>query len=174
MPWESAKKVVLSEKQEQILKEYAAGTHTPLHLKTRAQIVLKAAKGWTNNSIEKDMDLDPTTVKRWRDRYSAQYEQLKHTEAETPRKLRSMIEKILSDEQRPGGPPTFTDEQVAAILALACEDPATRRLPFSHWTPGMLQREAIKLRIVQSISVRQIGRFLKKKGIYSPIGANVG
>ena len=31
MPWKSATKIELSKKQEQILKEYAAGTHVPLH-----------------------------------------------------------------------------------------------------------------------------------------------
>jgi hypothetical protein len=163
MPWKSATKVELSEKQVQILKEYAAGTHTPMHLKIRAQIVLKAAEGWTNNAIERDMALEDKAPKRWRDRYSQRYEELKRTETETPRKLRSVIEDILSDKQRPGCPSTFQDSQVAAILALACEDPATRGLPFSHWTPGMLQREVIKLGIVEHISVRQIGRFLKRE-----------
>jgi putative transposase len=136
-----------------------------MHLKTRAQIVLKAAKGLTNNAIEKDMGLDAKTVKLWRDRYGARYEELKHTEAETPRKIRSLIQDILSDKQRPGCPSTFQDSQAAAILALACEDPAKYGLPFSHWTPGLLQREAIKLGIVASISVRQIGRFLKREGL---------
>jgi len=174
MPWKSASRVELSEKQEKILKEYAVGTHTPLHLKIRAQIVLKATEGWTNNSIERDMGLDAVTVKRWRDRFSARYEELKHTETETPQKIRSMIENILSDEQRPGSPSKFTDVQVAAILVLACEDPVNHGLPFSHWTPGLLQREAINRGIVKSISVRQIGRFLKKKGIYNPIGPSAG
>jgi putative transposase len=165
MPWQSAAKVELSEKQERILQEYAAGTQTPYHLKIRAQIVLKAAKECANNLIERDMGLEATVVKRWRDRYSARYEELQRAEAETPRKLRSVIEKTLSDEQRPGGPPKFTDAQVAAIRAPACEDPANRGLPFSHWTPGLLQIEAIKLGITDSISVRQIGRFLKRKGL---------
>jgi transposase len=164
MPWESASKVELSKKQEQILKEYAAGTHTQLHLKIRAQIVLNASKGCTNNSIERDMGLEAKVVKRWRDRYSAKYEELKHIEAETPRKMRREIEEILSDEQRSGGPSKFTDEQAAAIVALACEDPSTQELPFSHWTPGLLQIEVIKRGIVNNISVRQIGRFLKRKG----------
>jgi transposase len=75
-----------------------------------------------------------------------------------------MIKAVLSDEQRPGGPPKYTDEQVAAIVALACEDPSKRGLPFSHWTPGLLQREAIKLGITDNISVRQVGRFLKRTG----------
>ena len=163
MPWKSARKIELSKKQERILKEYALGTHTPLHYKLRSQIILNAAKGLTNNAIEKNMGLDPTTVKRWRDRYGSQYEELKRAESETPHKLRSRIEKILSDEQRPGSPSTFTDEQVAAIIALACEDPVKLDLPFSHWTPGLLRIEAIKCGIVESISVRQVGRFLKRK-----------
>jgi putative transposase len=109
------------------------------------------------------MGLESKVVKRWRDRYSARHEELKRTEVETPRKMRSVIEKTLSDEQRPGGPPKFTDTQVAAIIALACEDPAKHGLPFSHWTPGLLQIEAVKLGIIDSISVRQTGRFLKRK-----------
>jgi putative transposase len=165
MPWKSAAKVEVSEKQERILKGYAAGTHSKLHLKTRAQIVLKAANGCTNNSIERDMDLDAKSVKLWRDRYCCRYEELKLIEAETPWKLRNAIVKILSDEQRPGRPSTFTDEHVAAIISLACEDPAKLGLPFSHWTPGLLQIEVKKLSIVKSISVRQIGRFLKRKGL---------
>jgi putative transposase len=111
------------------------------------------------------MDLDAKTVKQWRDRYAGRFQEFKRTEAETPWKLRSAIEKILSDEQRPGRPPRFQDEQVAAILALACEDPALLGLPFSHWTPGSLQLEAIKQGIVDSISVRQVGRFFKRKGL---------
>ena len=165
MPWKSATRIELSKKQEQILKGYASGSHTPLHLKTRSQIVLKASKGWTNNTIEKDMDLDPSTVKRWRDRYGNHYEELKRAEMETPREMRNIIEQILSDEQRPGSPSKFTDEEVAAIIALACEIPEKLDLPFSHWTPGLLRIEAIKRGIVNSISTRQVGRFLKKKGL---------
>jgi len=162
MPWKTATKVELSERQERILKEYAAGTHAPLHLKKRAQIVLQAAEGRTNNSIEKDTGLNARAVKRWRDRYGARHEELKRTEAETPGKMRGVIEEILSDRQRPGCPCTFTEGQVAAILALACEDPAKRGLPFSHWTPGLLRKESLTLGIAASISVRQVGRFLKR------------
>ena len=162
MPWIRASKIELSEKQERILTEFAVGTHSPLHLKTRSQIILSAAKGCTNNTIEKNMELDAKTVQLWRDRYSKQQEELKRIEAESPLKVRGLIVKILSDKQRPGSPSKFTDEQVAAIIALACEDPAKIGLPFSHWTPGLLQIEVIKRGIVPSISVRQIGRFFKR------------
>ena len=163
MLWKSASKIELSEKQTRILTEKAVGTHTPLHLKTRSQIILMAGRGCSNNEIERTMNLDPKTVKLWRDRYSSQYEELKRIEEQMPHKTKSTIEKILSDEQRPGGPPKFKDEQVAAIIAMACEDPCKFDLPFSHWTPGLLQIEVIKLGIVDRISVRQIGRFLKRK-----------
>jgi len=164
MAWKTASVVELSEKEERILTGYAKGTHTPLHLKTRAQIILMAAEGSTNNAIERGLGLNGRTVTLWRNRYSGQHKELQRVEAEAPNKLRSTIEKILADEQRPGGPPTFKDEQVAAIMAMACEDPAMLGLPFSHWTPGLLQIEVVKLGIVESISVRQIGRFLKRKG----------
>ena len=163
MPWQTAAKVELSNKQEKILTQLATGTHTALHLKTRAQIVLMAANGCGNNTIEKDMGLDPKTVKLWRDRYSGQYKELKRIEEETPHKMRSAINKILSDKKRPGTPSKFKDEQVAAIIAMACEDPTKFGLPFSNWTPELLRIEVIKLGIVESISVRQIGRFLKRE-----------
>ena len=164
MPWKTALEIKLSQKQERILTEYAVGTHTPLHLKTRSQIILMAAKGWSNNAIERNLNINAKTVKQWRDRYGIQYEELQRIQAETPHKMRSAIQKILSDEHRPGSPSTFTDEQVAAIIAMACEDPSKFDLPFSHWTPGLLQRQAIKHGIVEDISVRQVGRFLKRKG----------
>jgi putative transposase len=109
------------------------------------------------------MDIDPKTVKLWRDRYSAKYEELKRVEAETPHKIRSAILETLSDAPRAGGPPKFKDGQVAAIIAMACEEPSKFGLPFSNWTPELLQIEAVKLGIVESISIRQIGRFLKRK-----------
>ena len=109
------------------------------------------------------MCIDHKTVRKWRNRYSDSFEELKKTETETPYKLRSEIQKVLSDTQRKGAPPKFKDEQVAAIIALSCECPSRFNLSFSNWTPELLQIEAIKLGIVESISVRQIRRFLKRK-----------
>ena len=164
MPWKEASKIELSEKEEEILNEKAKGTHTHQHLKIRSEIVLRASRGESNNKIEREMKKDAKTVKLWRDKYSKSAEELRKTEQERPQKMRGAIEKVLSDEQRPGGPPTYREEQVAAIMALACEDPASRDLPFSHWSPSLLRIEAIKLGIVEDISVRQVGRFLKSVG----------
>ena len=65
-----ASPITLSEKQERILTEMAKGTHTPLHLRIRSQLILKAAEGLSNNTIESSMRISAKKVKLWRDRYS--------------------------------------------------------------------------------------------------------
>ena len=70
---------------------------------------------------------------------------------------------LLADDARSGAPPKFSAEQMAAIIALACERPGDCGLPVSHWTPAELAREAIKRGIVESISPRQVDRFLAKR-----------
>jgi hypothetical protein len=91
------------------------------------------------------------------------FEYLTKIENETPLKLKDEIIKILSDEQRSGKPPKFTDCQVAAIIALSLEDPSAIGLPFSHWTRELIRSEAIVRGIVDGISLSQIGRFFKRK-----------
>ena len=44
-------------------------------------------------------------------------------------------------------PSTFPQEQVAAILALACEEPGQLGLPFNHWAPSQLKAAAIYIHI---------------------------
>jgi hypothetical protein len=47
-------------------------------------------------------------------------------------------------------------------VAIACEDPQASGYPISHWTAKEIAAEAVKRGIVESISVRQVGRFLKR------------
>ena len=77
--------------------------------------------------------------------------------------LEVMVVDVLGDEHRKGGPPKFSPEQVAAIIALACEPPADSGLPISHWTPPELAVEAVKRGIVKDISPRQVDRFLARR-----------
>lgn len=163
MAWKQAVAINLSESEEKILTQMKVGTHCALHLKTRAEIILLASNGETNNAIEKKMNIDGATVSKWRKRYAKIHEEIAKIEKESPRKLRAIIELALADAPRSGAPATFTDEQVACILALSCEQPQTLELPFSHWTPTLLQIEVIKRGIVDSISAVHIGRFLKRE-----------
>ena len=159
-PRKQAAQIKISDKERQILTKLNEGTHSELHLIWRAGIVLLADQGESNNSIERTMQLSGETVTKWRNRYSQAHEELVRVEKEEPRKLRATIEKVLSDAPRSGKPARFKEEQVACILALACEQPEQLELPFSHWTPSLLRDEVIKRGIVESISAVHIGRFL--------------
>jgi transposase len=134
-----------------------------MHFKIRSEIILLASQGYTNNAIEKTAGIHGETVTKWRNRYAAAEPELVHIEEETPRKLRAGIEKTLSDEKRSGKPSSFTDEQVACIIAMSCQKPEELGLPFSHWTPALLRDEAIKRGIVKSISDTHVDRFLKRE-----------
>ena len=164
MARKQAQEIRLSESQKKILTQMQAGTHSPQHYKQRSEIVLLASEGYSNNDIERMRKIHGETITKWRNRYAANENELKKIEEENPRKLRSLIEKILSDERRSGRTATFTDEQVACIIAMSCQKPDELGLPFSHWTPELLKDEAIKRGIVSTISTSQVRRFLKREG----------
>jgi putative transposase len=80
---------------------------------------------------------------------------------EKPAALREAVEEVLGDLPRAGCGGTFTAEQIARILAVACEPPENSGRPVTHWTPRELADEVIQRGIVPSISARHVGRFLK-------------
>jgi len=170
MPGPKAIKIEIKEHEEKILKQLKAGTHSELHLKQRSEIILLSSENKSNSEISKKVGLNRESVIKWRKRYAESREELEKTEEETPKKLRGLIEKILSDAPRPGAPSSFTDEQIAIILAIACELPESLGLPFSHWSPSLLQKEVINRGIVESISAVHIGRFLKGAGFETSSG----
>src|SRR5262245_2695835 len=61
-------------------------------------------------------------------------------------------------------------EQIVQIVAVACEDPADSGRPVSHWTPREVAEEVRKRGIVETISPRSVGRFLKSGGFAAPSG----
>lgn len=130
--------------------------------------MVRASLGESTNQIGTAMRITRVTVRLWRNRYKSSYEQLKKVQREQPHKLRQEIQKTLSDEQRPGKPSTFTAKQKALIIALACQNPEELNLPFSRWTPTLLQKEVVKPGIVDSISVSEIGQFLKSAKFEAP------
>jgi hypothetical protein len=79
--------------------------------------------------------------------------------------LRRAIEQTLGDEPRPGPPGKFTPEQIVQILAVACEPPEKSGRPITHWTIPELVDEVITRGIVPSISVAQVGRYLREAAL---------
>ena len=160
-----AAKIEISEKERQILKEYSKSRTVGENMRSRSEIIILASEGKSDNEIEREMGITGKKVTRWRNRYSEKMGMIRRTESESPHKMRRVIEEILTDEYRAGAPMKYSAEQVGSLLALACEEPMEMGLPFSHWSPRLLKIEAIKRGIVEEISTRQVGRFLKYGGI---------
>ncbi|MCL1844963.1 MAG: hypothetical protein FWF77_03570, partial [Defluviitaleaceae bacterium] len=57
-------------------------------------IVLMASSEYTNNEIERVLQISGETITKWRNRYTANEKELAKTEEESPRKLRKAIEKV--------------------------------------------------------------------------------
>jgi len=162
MPSQQASPIHLSAIQQELLQRMVKRTKSEQRLVKRGHIILEAAKGTSTTKIAQQWQVDYETVRRWRDRWHAAESRLQVIEAaDKPKLLKQAIEVLLSDEQRPGAPATFTFEQFMQIMALACEKPEAADRPVSTWTPRELADEAVKRGIVTKISARTVERFLK-------------
>lgn len=160
-----AAEITLTSRQRAVLEPLARARTAPQRLVERCRIVLMSAEGQHNEGQAAELGVDRQRVRRWRTRWAKASASLSAAEADgaTDKDLEKLILAVLADDERSGAPPTFTPEQVAAIIALACEPPADSGLPVSHWTPVELAREAIKRKIVGSISPRHVDRFLARR-----------
>lgn len=163
MPTPRALPIELTERQQSLLEQIARKRTNPHRLVQRAQIVLMAAKGMDNTQISKQVNLHRHQVRSWRQRWQASVKRLDCWEqaGSSDAELVGQITTVLSDEARPGGPATFGVEQIGEIVAVACELPGSSGRPISHWTPRELADEVVLRGIVESISCRSVGRFLK-------------
>jgi putative transposase len=151
--------------QRFILEGLCRAAGTSQQLAERCRIILLSADGETNADQGNELGVDRQRIRRWRKRWAAAESMLAEAEEEEPtdKELQRLIARVLMDEARSGAPPTFSPEQVVAIISLACEAPSESGLPVSHWTPPELAREAIKRGIVRTISPRQVDRFLARR-----------
>ena len=126
---------------------------TGQQLADRARIVLRAAEGLNNSEIARELALEPDTVRLWRQRWlSVSGVAL----ADLPVVAR------LADAPRSGTPVRITPEQVARIVALACEAPGESGRPISQWSTTELAAEIVRRGIVDTISPRHAARLLKR------------
>ncbi len=165
--------IKLSGRTEQLLQQIVRGTTNPYRLVRRAKLILLAASGQSNSSISRRLELDREQVRLWRSRWFSEREKLTAAleQQVTDKKLMVLIKGILSDRQRPGTTKSFTVEQVVQIVAIACESPEKSDRPISHWTPLELADEAVKRGIVETISPRSVGRFLKRSDTTTTSGS---
>jgi transposase len=158
-----ARKVVISERQQEILREIKNARTASVRDVQRATIILLAFAGVVNEEIAGHVRLERHQVGHWRVVWAKAFPRLIRVEClESPAALRKAILAVLADAPRSGSPGKFTAEQLTMIIAVACEPPAQSGRPINHWTARELADEVIKRKIVDSISITQVGRILEQ------------
>jgi putative transposase len=109
-----------------------------------------ASEGQNHREIARNLDINRQMARLWRNRW-----------LETNGKDLSILQR-LQDQERVGAPVKFSMEQVIELFALACSPPSDYGRPISHWSSRELADEIIKQGIIESISVRHMGRLLEE------------
>ena len=157
----AADPVIVSPEQRKLLEQLLRTHSTPQQLALRARMILHAVDGVGVRQSARELGVWPKTVRQWRRRWLEADE--KHSVCER-----------LADAPRSGAPPTYTPEQICAVIAMTCEKPSESERPISQWSQREIADEAIKRGLVAKISQRSVGRFLKKRQTLSPIASVTG
>ena len=161
MPLLAADPVTVLPEQREALEQLVRTHSTPQQVALRARMILHAAQGVGVRESARQLGVWPKTVRYWRRRWQQADEK------------RSVCER-LTDAPRSGAPPTYTPEQICAVVAMACEKPSESERPISQWSQREIADEAIRRGLVSNISQRSVGRFLKKKQTSRPIASVTG
>ncbi len=153
MPGPKPPAVELTADERRELEGLVRRHKTGQQLADRARIVLRAADGLNNSAIARELALEPDTVRLWRQRWLG-FAGVAVADAPVAARL--------ADAPRSGTPARITSEQVARIVALACEAPSASGRPISHWSTTELAREIVRRGIVDTISPRHAARLLKR------------
>ena len=140
----------LSDGERNQIQQLINRHNTPQQIVLRAKIILMASEGQNHREIARNLDINRQMARLWRNRW-----------LETEGKELSIFQR-LKDQERVGTPVKFSIEQVIELFALACSPPSDYGRPISHWTPRELTDEIMKQGIIESISVRHVGRLLEE------------
>jgi len=152
----------ISARQRGMLESLSRRHGTGQQVALRARLVLATAEQ-SGTAVAAAYGVDRDTVGLWRARWATAQERLTALEAEgaVERALRAAVERTRRDAPRPGMPPTVTAPQVIGIVKLACTPPQEADCPCSQWGACAVADAAIRQGIVDTISPRTVGRFLK-------------
>jgi putative transposase len=153
MPGPKPPPVDLTDEERRELEGLVRRHKTGQQIAERARIVLLAADGLNNSEIARRLTLEPDTVRLWRRRW------LSFTGVAV---ADLSVAARLADAPRPGTPARITPEQVARIVALACEAPSASGRPISQWSNHEIAAEIMRRGIVATISPRHAARLLKR------------
>ena len=153
----------MTPQQRQLLEALIRAPSSEQRLVFRARILLACATDPCNETVARACGTNRPTVRKWRRRWLAVQNALTAADAggEGAPSLATVLMTLLQDAPRAGRPPTFTAEQLAHLIALACTRPTDVGREGTHWTPRELADELQQQQVVVSISPRHVGRFLK-------------
>ena len=133
----SAPEIVLSKEERIQLERWSRGRSTPARLVLRAQIILCAANGDTNQDIADGLGTGRKTVSLWRRRFADR-----------------RLEGIVPDAPR-GAPPSLPPEKVEEILQLTL---TTTPPNATHWSTRTMAKAA-------GVSQASVGRIWRRHEI---------
>jgi putative transposase len=157
----AADPVTVLPEQREVLEQLVRTHSTPQQIAIRARVILHAVEGVGVRKSARQLGVWPKTVRYWRKRWRQADD--KHSVCER-----------LADAPRSGAPPTYTPEQICAVVAMTCEKPSESERPISQWSQREIADEAMRRGLVPNISQRSVGRFLKKRLTSSPIASVTG
>lgn len=147
------KTLKLSDGERHQLHQLSKRHNTSQQIVLRAKIILMASDGQNHREIARSLEINRQMARLWRNRW-----------LESEGKDLSILQR-LQDRERVGAPVKFSMEQVTELFALACSSPSDYGRPISHWTARELAEEIMKQGIIESISVRHVGRLLEEAEI---------
>ena len=138
----------LNQTEREQLQQLVNRHSTPQQIAIRASIILLADEGQNHREIARELNISRDMARLWRNRW-----------LELRLKDIPGVER-LTDAPRPGGPMTFSLEQILELFAIACHKPEDYGRAISHWSVRELADEVVKQGIVTSISPRHVGRLM--------------
>ena len=137
--------VNLSKDERESLHSLARGGSARVRQLKRAQILLAADRGLTDQEIADSVSTGTSTVYRTRRKY-----------------VEGGLEHALRESPRPGGARKLTGKEEALLVALACTNPPEGRC---KWTLELLAVELVRLTDHPSLSTETVRRRLKENDL---------
>ncbi len=137
--------VELDEDEKNGLKELLRGGSPKVRMVKRAQIILAADQGQTDEEIAESVNAGTSTVFRTRRKY-----------------VEGGLEHALSEKQRLGGKRKLSNKEEALVSALACSKPPSGR---AKWTLELLAGEVVQLTQHDTLSKETVRRRLEENDL---------
>lgn len=136
-------RITLTPEERVELRNLVQAGKGPVRRLKRAQILLAAAEGSSDETIAANISVGTSTVYRTKRRFVEQG-----------------LEASLSEEPRPGAERKLSSKEEALLVAVACSNPPAGR---SRWTLTLLADEMVRLTGHKSVSSETIRRRLAEK-----------